>query len=888
MSSPPWRRAPWLLLRRPGVLATVAGACAVLSAAVAGVPMFLSSVGTEAIAQQVGDRCAAATGASRFFHASAFRVASPGSDPFAPLDDSLEQSSRWVRVDDLRLGHASDPVRSTGVFLLTGDDVLDHIDVVEGGGPGVWITDRAATATGLAPGDIATIGTAEAPVAGIYRDLAGPTVDDYWCSHADMLLLEGPERIPPPPVVLADNETFAALHSELVNPGTTPGDPRRSTAWGAWEAPLRAGVTIAAAEELVDELACEGEKTAALDWCGADGARNTPPFATGDDEKFVSSFFETSLPFVAARAHAIETSVGGGVWPVAAFAALAGAGLVAVAASFWFERRQRDLALLTVRGVSPAGLGVKAMLELLLPIAIGAAAGVVLAYGSVVWLGPSTQIESASVAQAALAGAAAALAAAVIVGGVVAWRVRTHTARRHRFHFGLVPWELGLIALTVWSARRLGEWGVPVGRGADVSRVDVIGLLFPILFLVTVVAVCGRLLSLALRPVQVASRGWPTALYLAIRRVARYRVAAIGLVAACALAAGVVTYAATLERSLDATLDAKAEVFVGSDVAARLGADAEVPPELEAQSTVVDVHRYGWLDKADGREEVVVYGIDPSTFARAAYWDDSFSDHSLDEILERLAAPPEDGRIPAVLVGYDAPAVVEGGIAATGSTRFTIEQVIDADAMPGLARAAPTIYVDAAALASLDDLPEPTATEAWIRGDRGDTLAALEAANTSFVEERRAGDVADRASFLTVSWTFGFMQSLGIAAGALVIGGLAVYVEARRRGRVLGYAFARRMGLTRRQHRRALFVELAASVVVGSVLGFVAALVAARIAYQDIDPVPGFSPDPLLRPAMSMATIVFLVSVTLTAAAAVLAQRRTDRDDPAEVLRAGA
>ena len=52
----------------------------------------------------------------------------------------------------------------------------------------------------------------------------------------------------------------------------------------------------------------------------------------------------------------------------------------------------------------------------------------------------------------------------------------------------------------------------------------------------------------------------------------------------------------------------------------------------------------------------------------------------------------------------------------------------------------------------------------WIAGDRDDTLATLQRAGVDYVEARTFADVADQASFLTVSWTFGFMQSLGVAA----------------------------------------------------------------------------------------------------------------------------
>ncbi len=104
----------------------------------------------------------------------------------------------------------------------------------------------------------------------------------------------------------------------------------------------------------------------------------------------------------------------------------------------------------------------------------------------------------------------------------------------------------------------------------------------------------------------------------------------------------------------------------------------------------------------------------------------------------------------------------------------------------------------------------------WIAGDRDVTLEALEDAGLGYVEDRQVGEVVDGASFRTVTWTFGFMQSLGASAGLLALGGVIVYLDARRRDRLLGYAFMRRMGLRRAQHRRALAVELVASVLVGT------------------------------------------------------------------------
>jgi putative ABC transport system permease protein len=916
LSSAPWRRAPWLLRRRPGVLATVAGASAVLAASLAAVPLFLSSVGTESVSVQAAERCPRDTGASvatGFSDPGDGSRPDLGSDPFTPLADDLGPSLLWfAQPVALARGDGSGDVPAV---LLTRDGALDHVDVIDGRpGPGLWISDRAASSAGLGRGDRATLvrdaslgdpaggpsAPADAPVAGVYRDLAGPVDDDYWCAHADLLLPRAPDiEQPPPPVLLADRATFVDLVMAFDDAGAA----------GAWDAPLRGEQTITDADRLVTDLACGSERSSALDWC-ADvehhGARITqrpgpltvidqngnpvtftpPPVQYRDAEDFLSKFFHSHLPFVVDRARGIQTSVGGGVWPVAGFAALAGVGLVAAAASLWFDRRRREVGLLTVRGVSPAALGVKAVLELVVALLAGCAAGVALAYGVAVWLGPSSTLEPAAATRAVVAGVGAWVLTALTVAVVVAARVRTHDARHHRRAWvDKVPWELGLAVATLLSYRRLGEWGVPVTRGADVSRVDVLGLLFPVLFLVTGVAVAMRLLALALPRLRSASRTWPTALYLAVRRVARYGVAVVGLVAASAIAAGVLGYAATLNRSLDATLQAKAKTFIGSDVAVRLGGDQQIPAGLADRATEVAVFPLGWVEEGGRPQDVVVLGIDPDTFERAAFWDASFAGASLGALLDRLAAPPVGGRVPALVVGADVPATTDAGIIAGGTTRLTVEQVATVQAFPGMKGGLPTMFV---ADSALDELGVRTVVrEAWIRGDRAQALEALRANGVVFTEGRSFADVVDRASFLTVSWTFGFMQSLGIAAGVLVLGGVAVYLDARRRGRVLGYAFARRMGLTARQHRRVLLVELTAGVVVGCWLGLALALLGAWLAYERIDPVPGFRPDPLLRPAVAVVVALAAAALVVAVVAAASAQRRADRDDPVEVLRAG-
>jgi putative ABC transport system permease protein len=884
--SAPWRRAPLLLRRRPGVLATVAGAGAVMAASMAAVPLFLSSVGTESVALQVAERCPRDTGATLSFLASPPGVRSPAPDPFLPLADRVGPGHRWVRLESITIGAPGGA--GERMSLLYRDDALDHVDVVEGGGgQGAWLTDRAAEMTGLGVGDVAAIGDAEVPVVGIYRDLAGATVDDFWCSNADLVLIEsrGADLRLPPPMVLVDADTFASLMGRL----------QIEQARGAWEAALRDDLTVTDTRALVPQLACSTEDAPVLTWC-AGGDR--PPVArtrqrdfslrdvaAQSDADFVERFLDSHLPFVNERSRAIQTSVGGGIWPVAGFAGLAGVGLVAAAASLWFDRRRREITLLTVRGVSPAGLGLKAVLELSIPSVVGAVAGIALAYGMVVWLGPSPVLEGSALVRAAQAGLLSLLGAAATIWVVVANRVRTHGVHgRRRIRLALLPWELALGWATLVSFDRLGDWGLPAGRGADISRVDVWGLMFPVLFLVTAVAVLSRVIGWVLRPLRAVSRSWPTALYLAVRRVARYRVAVIGLGAAAAVAAGVLGYAATMNRSLDATLQAKARTFVGSDTAVHIPLAAEMPPALADRTTEVHVHQDAWIVDG-GRDSAMVLGIDPATFERGAYWDPTFADAPLRAVLDRLAMPPERGVIPAVLVGAPAGATAQIAIRRGVTQELTVAPIEGVSAFPGMSRPEPTIVVADSVLA---DLGLGTGTrELWISGDRDTALQALDASDTGFEEEREVARVAGGASFVTVSWTFGFMQSLGISAGLLVVGGIAVYLDARRRDRLLGYAFMRRMGLSGGQHRRALGAELTASVLIGCWTGLGIALAAAWLAHQHIDPVPGYRPDPVLRPATAMVASLATIAVILAVVATFLAQRRVDRDDPVEVLRAG-
>jgi hypothetical protein len=866
------------------VLLPTAGAAVVLAASLAAVPLFLSSAGTEAVELQAAERCPRDTGATAMVPEAAegSRLAAP--DPFLALADDLGPPIQWGRIETTLAG----PVDDIPVVVLFREGAADHLDVVEGASrPGeVWLSDRAMALTGAGPEAGARLGGVATPVSGVYRDMAAGTVSDpFWCSHRPDLLLRGTDLEPPPPVVVADRETWVGLESTAES----------TVVEAAWEAPLRDDVTVTEARALVDDLACEGPSVDELAWCEGGTPMvqgNLPPSWTPDDglvvapdaATFVERFFSSSLPFVAERAHGIQSEVGGGVWPVAVLAALAGAGLVAATALLWCDRRQREVTLLTVRGVTPAAIAVKAVLELAGALLVGSAVGVGLAYGLVVTVGPSPTLEPASLARAAGLGVAAIGMAGVVVGLVVAVRARGGPLARRRPWLRFVPWEVVLGLATAVSFIRLGEWGVPVSRGATVSRVDVLGLMFPVLFLATMVAIAARLLGLGIGPLRSLSSEWPSPVFLAVRRVARYRAAVIGMVAATALATGVFGYAATIQRSMDATLEAKALVYLGSDVVVRVPDGQEIPASLAGRSTPVDLYSSAYVEAPD-REQVNLFAIDPATFAQAAFWDPSLASLPLEDLLDRLGAPPTDGRVPAIVVGVDIPPVADAGVVTVGTTLFQVEEVSEVQAFPGMRRGSPAMFVAASAMADLG-VSTPV-HEIRIQGERHEVLAALDEAGTSYEETTTADGVVDSVSFLTVSQTFGFMRSLAMASTVLVVGGVAVYLDARRRNRVLAYAFARRMGLSRGQHRGALLTEVLAGIGVGCWLGLVVATAGAAVALERLDPLRLVRPDPLLRPATGLLLALALGGLVVAVLAAVVAQRATDRDDPVGVLRAG-
>jgi putative ABC transport system permease protein len=817
LGTAPWRRAPLLLRRSPAVLLAVLAAGLILGAAAAATPLFLSSAANAALTRQIQERCPPTVGlqvrsngalGGRVTAEEAARAAGLGGATAWPTGREL------LAIRERTVRHAASlmPNRGPSVLAVSGPQVqltgaapdrlsggrLLYRDGFEGqirklasapGMTGVWLPGEAAAQLGVRPGDRITVSltgrSAPVGVAGTYRELHRLPPTPYWCAQAERIYPPGFAE-DPPPLVLADRATFTALSRRH----------QEARLEFSWDLKPADGITLAQAKDTVagypaarQALVADGGGMLTSDEAGA---FNSPGVAVT----------ATQLPFLVQRSEAIVAAVGGAIGPVA----IAGTGvallLVAAAGSYWVDRRRVEVALLAARGVGPAAIAAKAVLEMLVWLAAGGVLGWLGAVGLVRLLGPSDLLDPSAV-PAALARTGVALAVGLALLGPLVRRLRT------------------------------------------------------------------------------AGSAWPHAAYLAGRRGrgggARL---ALLLVAASALSIGVLVYAATLTLSVRATLEAKARTFVGSDVAVEgFTRGAVIPADLDA--TVVD--RYE--EVLVGGRPVMMLAIDPATFVRGAFWDDSLADEPLDRVVGDLAPGPAGTPVPVVVVGRTLPDrfAFDLFLGAQGrSERFQAQVTERVRAFPGM-RANPLVVVDRRALAGLDPARE---TLLWARGEREQVLAALDRADVRVVGVvTDARDVLDVSSFLATAWTFGFLQALGVLTGLITAGGLLLYLETRQRSRRAAYALSRRMGLSRATHLGSLLAEVGGTLLGGLAIGVGLSFVAARLVYLRLDALPTVPPVPLLRaPVLALAGTAMAV-LAVTWLAAWMAQRSADRTNLAEVLR---
>ena len=866
--TPPFARAPLLLLRHRLVLVAILGAAAILGVVVALTPQFLSSAASSAYERELEGRCDASYNG---------RI-DPHFGSFLPVNDENRSALSEAAATHPNLG---DPIAtvigpSLNASTPSGSDFTlvpihrtgfrDRIDVLEGGGPGgVWIDEYAASTYDIALGDeiefTATLFThpdgeeqieGSLTVTAITLDKVDLRATDYWCGLEDYLGLTamGDRK---PPVGLID---LAVLQEQRLD--------RASGEY--WEVPVEIeGLSLTRVEEILGVF-----------------GRISEDLLFGDDNVV------TDITGVRERVIAVRDALETSVRPLSLVVTMVSLGLLAGAASYWVDRRRPELEMLHALGVGPVATATKALLEMALPVAVGLAFGVALSLPVGDAVGPGGTID----AVARQSGAWRAIPSFAIAMGVVGLVVLIRSSRlagnrRRRSSLAWIGYPLvaGLVVAAFLLRRGLEDGTVVFGENDLVGSVDPLVMLFPVLIFGAVAVAAARVMLFAIELVR--PRVKSHAGYLAVRRLLSGSAPAVVLFAAALLPAATLIYSATLTRSAEATVQAKGRVFIGSDVRAPVFRMEPLPAGLADRATYVGrAERVDYIDT-----EIDFMVVDTDTFARGAFWEPSFSSQPLDALMSSIA--PINTPLPALIANAGVSA--RDGLVQLGRIAVPVEIVADASSFPGARVDRPILVVSRAAFDSYlegVELP-PSGSDGtndflWIRGDDYEEIElALNEADIGFAFTTTVAETLDLTKFQVIIWTFDFLELYAGLAGLIVIGAILLYSDTRQRSRNLSYALATRMGLRRGEHVMAGMIEMGSLLLAGTITGSIAAVLAARSIYSTLDALPSTPPEPIWRTTYDLIAVLVVVAALVTLATAAASQRTADSADVAALLRHG-
>jgi putative ABC transport system permease protein len=338
-------------------------------------------------------------------------------------------------------------------------------------------------------------------------------------------------------------------------------------------------------------------------------------------------------------------------------------------------------------------------------------------------------------------------------------------------------------------------------------------------------------------------------------------------------------------------VDAKARLFVGSDVAAIVGSSVD-PPE-DFAFPITKVFRIPHAGRPEGGPEIDVLAVDPASLSEVAHWDRGFGEPDLEAAIGPLRSATARSRstegLPAILAGEDLGEEVGFDIAGDA---FTFDVVNEVAAFPGMVSERPLLVVT---IDSLTQLLESRSSgllntarvnaEWWVKGEPGAVEAALARAEAPPSNTLTAAEVRDIPSISAVIDTFRVLDLLGSGAALLVIVAMLMYLQARKRSRVVSYALARRMGLTHRNHGIALVAELAALLLASYAIALLVATVASWLVAVMVDPLPTIPPETLFTIPAPWLALSAVALGTVAALAGIATNATGGRSDLGSLMR---
>ncbi|MGW5049645.1 FtsX-like permease family protein [Actinokineospora sp. NPDC004072] len=711
--------------------------------------------------------------------------------------------------------------------FLWREGAMDNVTVLQGGArDGLWVPRSLAENGDIQLGD--TLADPGFPkVTAIYEDLAAP-VGDYWCAEQREAVVNvlAPDGGSGPVVLVPERDTFVQLF----------GPPSGDSVTVSVRFPLQQ------LPRTVDEGADIAARGAALLPDIEDQLPRPDMVTTGN-------YF--AKPVEVGR-EAGDTVLGA-VLPLTIISLLVGLAGVAAVTVQWCQRRRAELRLLWARGAGPAALGARAVLELAVPLLVGACLGWGAARLALPWYAPSPHLTPGTAATSALIATGVFAAALLVAAAVTA--AHTHRAfqgsgGRVRLWRGLryLPWELvtGVAAYLAWA--RLDATPVRMAFGQPLpEQPDAVGLAFPLLVVLTVALVAVRLLRWGLRASH-RLRWWSApAAQLAVRRLAAAAGSAVGILLVGTLAVGTLTVGVGIATAQDDAFDTKSGLFVGAESSAQISTavatEQGLPPELAGTATLVGVLK---------TEGAIILAVDPATFTQAAWVEGDRAE--LAQRLARLDTPAAGGPLPALRIG------------AAPDAQARLPRIGEVDPVDHLASF--PLIGDRGYVVSTAALPDPGDIDVWQVWSAEPVealLAKLDTAGLHHLHARGKAEALDGLPFLTVRWTFDFVTALGFVLAVVAAAALLLAVEVRRRQNALAGALATRMGLRPRTLVASHLLELGslagASVLAGAAAGWACTAVSA----------PMLDPSPWLRPLADAPDLVGLVSTTLGSAIVVVA-----------------
>jgi putative ABC transport system permease protein len=892
LTNPFWRKSPLALFHFPGLLGAVAAGAFLLALAAASPALFISAASSAALKDELADTTRYGAGASvaqnGFAYDPRFRGLEPPLTTNAAVLRRALASAANVDAPVFTLESASvTPARSpqrpstVDVRPLARTGALDHIAKVAGqGDDGFWIAATVAESIGVRPGDEITLldvqgRSAKVRIAGLYRPLYSEPSTPYWRSlYQDIYPRSAAARLPPPTFLIGSADDVAEIARRLRQP---------MSARAEW--PLATSdLTLEQAEHLAGrferfskDISDPGTPIGRALFCTRCRTFRQPELV-----------YDSLLPLAISEARRTVTTLRGPADLLATAGILVALAVVAAAGAFAMARRRVEARLLFTRGTSPFSLGIRAALESVAPVLIGAAAGLGAAVLIVALAGPEGGLERRGIATAAaLAALVVPVAAAVIaVVSSLSFARHSETATARVRQLARLPWELAVLGLAAYFLQQLRTGGAFIGDVAEgTGRPSLALLLFPLCFIAGFASLATRLLTPPLRWLRGRAERWPDAAYLAIARLAAARRLALLLIAASALSLGIFVYAQSLVRSFERAVEVKSLVFVGSDVAGVVGGDSEPLQSFPFPITKVShAIRGGEL----GGVQADLLAIDPETFAHAAYWEPGWASRPLTDLVGELDSRGED-RLPVIVAGRS---VTDTNTLGLGAGAIPIRVVERARVFPGMFLRRPLVVVDADALdrfaraaGAHNPFDDPgTETSFWVKGETRAAARALQAEARPYTM-LTAEEARHTPTVRAVTNTFAFLKALGLGAGCLAVVGLVLYLQARQRSRVVSYTLSRRMGLGHRRHLVSLLLELGAMLMSSLAIGALLGMLAARFVVADVDPRPRVPPTPLFEaPWPLLATaLAFLLAAAFAGSA--LANRLARRANAAEVMR---